>query len=337
MTEVGTLLVTGAPGWFTSRFLQSILEQPLPGQGRVSCLVDSRLPETDKELQSSLGPGVVIVRGNLTDPASLRQATLGVQTIVHAAGVIHVRKIHDYFDVNTQGTFNLADAAVANGARRIVYLSTNAAGGRSAAADNVLKESDPSRPLSPYARSKWLAEEALRALAGKIESVSLRPSMFYGAPVPARHIDIYRKIQSGRMPLVGGGEFARSVTHVDNLVQAARLACMRPEAVGQTYYIADETPYTTRRIVDAMAAALGVAPRYMHLPSFAATWAYDLDAVLSWMDFYVQPLHLLGEANWHVGLSIEKARAELGYSPTVALEEGMKGAVDWCRAKGLLH
>lgn len=335
MSDVGTLLVTGVPGWFTTRFLQSVAKDPLPGQTRLRCLVAAHEFD-EQDLRRSVGADIQVVRGNLVDPRSLEAAVAEANTIVHAAGIIHVRRIHDYFDVNTQGTFNLGSAAVAQGARRIVYLSTNAAGGKATDETSILTEGEPSRPLSPYAKSKWLAEQALRALE-KIESVILRPSMFYGAPVPARHADIYRRILHRRMPLVAGGAFARSLTHVDNLVQAARLACIRPEAAGQTYYIADETPYTTRRIVDAMAHALGVKPRYLPLPSIAATLAYDVDTLLSIMDIYVQPLHLLGEANWHVGVSIDKARSHLGYRPSVSLEEGMRAAVDWCRTRGLLN
>ena len=91
-----------------------------------------------------------------------------------------------------------------------------------------------------------------------------------------------------------------------------------------------------------MAAALGVAPRYRHLPSFAATLAYDLDAFLSWMDIYVQPLHLLGEANWHVGLSIEEGacrarvrvadrRARGGMQRAPSIGVARKGFLRWVR------
>jgi nucleoside-diphosphate-sugar epimerase len=61
-----------------------------------------------------------------------------------------------------------------------------------------------------------------------------------------------------------------------------------------------------------------------------------MDALLSTVGLYQQTVHLVGEANWNVGVSIDKAREELAYSPTVGLDEGMNSAVRWCREKGLL-
>ena len=49
-----------------------------------------------------------------------------------------------------------------------------------------------------------------------------------------------------------------------------------------------------------------------------------------------QTMHLVGEANWHVGVSIERAQRELGYDPPYDIDQGMADAVAWCRSQGLL-
>jgi nucleoside-diphosphate-sugar epimerase len=197
-------------------------------------------------------------------------------------------------------------------------------------------ESDPPRPLSHYGRSKWLAETAVNALASRMQTVIVRPCMFYGPPVPERHIEIYRRIQSGRMPLVGHGHYARSVSHIDNLVQGCHLALTHPSAPGGTYYIVDRPIYTTRDIVDAMATALDAPIRWMKIPAIVAPTAFALDRLLAAVGIYWQTLHLVGEADWHVGVSCEKAIRELGYSPTIELAEGMQQAVRWCLETGRL-
>jgi nucleoside-diphosphate-sugar epimerase len=138
------------------------------------------------------------------------------------------------------------------------------------------------------------------------------------------------------MPLVGTGHYARSLTHIDNLVQGVRLSLSKEAAKGQVYNLADSEPYTTRRVVEAMASALGVRPRYIRLPAFAADVAYGADWLLSTVGAYQQEIHLVSEATWNVGVSIDKARHELGYAPRVAIDEGMRGAVEWCREQGLL-
>ena len=334
--RLGVLLVTGAPGWLADRFLGSLVSEPPGTVDRVRCLVH-RLHEVDTAAWSrSLGVDVEVVRGDLTDAASLRAAVRGVNSVVHAAGVIHVDRIRDYYDVNTEGTRLLTEAAAIAGVERFVFLSTNAAGGKSPSADHALREDETPRPLSHYGRSKWLGERAMFAVDKPIERAVLRPCMFYGPPVPPRHVEIFKRIRQGRMPLVGGGSFARSLTHVDHLVQAVRLALTTPGAVGNTFYVADARSYTTREVVEAMARALDVSPRWLHLPSVASSLAYGVDTWASRLGRYMQTVHLVGEANWHVRVSIEHARRQMGYDPTFTIDDGMRSAVAWCRERNLL-
>jgi nucleoside-diphosphate-sugar epimerase len=332
--DVGTLLLTGVPGWLSDALLASLRSDPLPGLSHVRCLVR---PSDEPAVRAAAARlGFEIVLGDLLDESSLERAVRGVDGVVHAAAIMHVHRIREYYDVNTLGTRNLARAAQRAGVRRFVYLSTNAAAGKSDASDRPLRETDPDKPLSHYGRSKWLGERWLFDVPGDMTRTVLRPCMFYGPPVPVRHVEVYRRIVSGRMPLVGNGDYARSLTHIENLVQGVRLALCRAEAAGQVYNIADSAPYTTRRVVEAMASALGVSARYIRLPAVSASLAYRVDTVLAMLDRYHQTTHLVGEANWNVSVSVEKARADLGYEPTVGLDDGMQGAVRWCREQGLL-
>jgi len=331
-----SLTVTGVPGWLTHAFLASLRAAPLRGTGSATALVHHAVV-VDDALRAAY-PNVTAWHAlDLAAPGDLRPLLDGAETVVHAAGVIHVRTPREWDDVNTRGTIALAVAAKAAGVKRFVFLSSNAAGGASGA-DDVLTEDVPARPLSRYGRSKLMAERALIALheAGRFEIVNLRPSMFYGPPVPARHVDIYRRVLTGRMPLVGGGAYRRSVTHVENLVQAVRLAVTEPRAAGETYYVVDDEIATTRSIVEAMAEALGVAPRFLRLPAVTGSVAYAADRMLEAMGRYSGPVHLVGESNWHVAISSAKAKRELGYAPARSLREGMREAVAWCRETGLL-
>lgn len=85
-----------------------------------------------------------------------------------------------------------------------------------------------------------------------------------------------------------------------------------------------------------MANALQVPVRWLRLPTIIAPTAFILDRCLAAFGLYWQTLHLVGEANWHVGVSSEKAARELGYAPVVNLAEGMVQAVRWCMETGQL-
>jgi nucleoside-diphosphate-sugar epimerase len=295
---------------------------------------DSTLRESQKRWPMIDG----IVRYDLAAPHTVEKELEGVDTVLHAAGIIHVRHTSDWYRVNTEGTISLARSALAAGIRRFVFVSSNAAGGASDRVDRLLDESVPSKPRSHYGKSKWLAERALVEISqpGRFEVIILRPSMFYGPPVPSRHVEIYQRILHGRMPLVGSGEFARSATYIDNLVQACRLALCSPGISGQTYYIVDARVYSTKEIIEEMAHALGTPVRYLKLPRAVGPAAEALDRALAAFGVYWQSLHLVGESHWHVGISSAKAIRELGYRPEIDLREGMRRAIEWCRQNGSL-
>lgn len=324
------LLITGVPGWLTTALLESLQEDPPEGLEEVRCLALAPLALAPRP---GTTVGLRVFVGGLHDARVLDEAAQGCDAVLHAAGVLHVRRTRDWYDTNTNGTSNLLRAAAAGGVRRFVLISSNAAAGRSEHGA-LLTEDTPAKPLSHYGRSKLLAEQLV--LSAPLEGVVLRPCMFYGPPVPARHVEIYRRILDGRMPMVGHGHYARSVTHIANLVQGCRLALGHPRAAGQVYYIADEPVYTTRAIVEAMADALGCRTRYLRIPGVAAPLSFAADRLLASVGLYWQTLHLVGEADWHVGVSIAKAQRELGYAPRVTLPDGMRQAVEWCRAEGLL-
>lgn len=326
-----TLLVTGVPGWLTNVLLASLATSPLPGLEEVRCLM---LRPGGLPVRPPPGLRFVPVVGELSDQPALIKAVTGCDAVLHAAGILHVHRTADWYRINTQGTANLVAASCQAGVKRFVLISSNAAAGKSPDKSRLMAESDPARPLSHYGRSKLLAERLV--LDAPLEGVVLRPCMFYGPPVPARHIAVYQRILRGRMPLIGGGDYARSITHVENLVQGCRLALTQTAAARQTYYIADAEVYTTKSIIEAMGLALGAPPRYLRLPGLLAPLACSGDRMLAALGIYWQSLHLVGEADWHVGVSIAKARRELNYQPRHELKQGMQLAIQWCRDQGLL-
>lgn len=330
------LVVTGFPGWLTEGFFAFVERHHANEWSGVRCIVhpDAKI---DPLMEARLPKSTEVVRANLSDRAAVAQALKGATHVLHAAGILHVKRTRDWYTVNTEYTKQLVDLSIEAGVRRFVFVSSNAAAGRSETRGELLSEEIPARPLSHYGRSKHLAEQYLKSVSDRIETVILRPCMFYGPPVPARHVDIYKRLCSGKMPLVGDGGFDRSVIHIQNLAEMCYLGLTSPAAVSQTYYVADDQVYSTRQIVEAMGQALGVKPRYLKLPSFVAKLAYRLDMALAAVGIYWQTLHLVGEADWNVGLSCEKAKRELGYTSRFSLADGMREAVDWCRQQRLLQ
>jgi len=334
-------LITGYPGWLTSRFLDR-LQQPSASswQEELSryqwrALVAPKAVVNPDELPASI---VDVQVGDVRDPEAMRRVVHGVDLVLHTVGLIHPRRIPDLYAVNRDGAANLVRPAVEAGVRRFVYVSSNAAAGFAADPSTPMRESDPARPQSHYGRSKHQGELAIweAARRGSTEAVVLRPTTFYGPHFPRRHLRAYTMARSGRPLLIGDGRNAVSMVYIDNLVECVGLALTRPEAAGQTYFAADEKPYFWREVFQAMGEAMGVEIRPRYLPGSIALVCRVLDRILGCLGHYSFYLHIAGEGTRHMGCSIDKAREELGYRPAIRLQEGMRRAVAWSREKGWL-
>ncbi len=296
------------------------------------------LPQADLSSLRPLLDGVEVIRGDVRDPKSLPQAVGGVDCVFHIAGVIHPQRIRELYAVNTDGTRHLLAASVVAGVRRFIYVSSNSAAGCNVSRDKLMTEVDERRPHLHYGRSKWLAENLLNEAArrGELETVILRACWYYGSGQPPRQTRFFRMIRQGHPILFGSGENLRSMTYLDNLCQALVLAAKVPQAVGQTYWIADERPYRTIEIYETVARLLGVKHfRPRRIPGWVSEGCLMADRLLQSLGVYLTEIHVAGEMNKDIACSVEKAVRELGYRPTVALEEGMRRSIERCRADGI--
>lgn len=332
-------LITGYPGWLTSRFLAQLQEVPAAAwQQQLSRYRWRVLVAPGTEPDSPIPAIAEIQVGDVRHGALLDRAVQGVDLVLHAAGLIHPRRIGDLYSVNRDGTARLATAAVRAGVRRFALVSSNAAAGFARDATTPMRESDEPRPESHYGHSKHQGEQALwQTLAGSAtEGVVLRPTTFYGPHFPRRQLRAYEAARRGRPWLIGDGCNTVSMVYIDNLITGVGLALTRAEAAGQTYFLADENPYLWQEVFSVMGSVLGVQVQPRHLPVGLAALSNALDRSLGALGCYSFYIHLAGEATRHMGCSIDKASRELGYRPAVSLPDGMREAVSWARARGWL-
>ncbi|MCA9632657.1 MAG: NAD-dependent epimerase/dehydratase family protein [Myxococcales bacterium] len=345
------VIVTGASGWLGRRLVAALLTglegvPPFDAAPAVEGLILG-VHAHDPDLPEWTDPRIQLVRGDLRDAAYARAlCDRGEGTLLfHTAGLIHPGRVKDFYAVNTRGTELLLEAAEQQGVRRAVVVSSNSPVGCNASPEALFDEATPFNPYMGYGRSKMLMEQATRAIQarGRLETVIVRPPWFYGPYPPPRQTLFFEMIRDGRVPIVGRGENLRSMVYIDNLCQGLLRAALVPHANGETYWIADAEPYEMNRIVDTVERVLEsdfgfrVAHKRLRLPALAGDVATWLDGVLQRVGVYQQKLHVLGEMNKHIACSIGKAQRELGYEPTISLEEGMRRSIRYCIDQGLLR
>ena len=331
------VLVTGAAGWLGRR----LCERLAAAGALVRALV---LPGQEPALRSLAGQ-VSVVAGDLRSPEDCRRFCAGGAgaLLIHAAGVIHPRRVREFYEVNLGGGRNLLGAAGAQRLRRAVVVSSNSPCGCNPHPGHLFDEESPYHPFRNYGRSKMLMELAARDFhdRGLIETALIRAPWFYGPGQPLRQSLFFTMVREGKAPVVGDGLTLRSMAYIDNLADGIFLAALAAQAAGRVYWIADERPYTWNEILETIALVLSedfrmeASRRRLRLPYFVGTLADWADALIQGCGLYHSKVHVLAEANKDIACSVRRAQSELGYAPQVALREGMRRSVAWCLEQGI--
>jgi nucleoside-diphosphate-sugar epimerase len=286
---------------------------------------------------------VEIITGDLSDRGALEKFCAGARGAIlyHCAGLIHpVHFVSELYRVNVEGSRNLCQVAEAAGVRRVVAVSSISPIGNSYATDYVFDESAPYHPYMNYGRSKMMMEKILHEFQarGKLQTAIVRATWFYGPGQPERQDTFFKMIRTGKAPILGTGNNRRSMTYIDNLCQIMLLCEIKGVANGQTYWAADRRPYTVNEIVDTVERLLKnefdipVSHKRLRLPFWVGDVAMWSDRLIQRVGLYQQKIHVLGEYNKTVACSVAKGEKELGYRPTIELEEGMRRSIAWCLA-----
>jgi len=288
--------------------------------------------------------GVAVYSGDVRQPSTLAAPMRGARVVLHLAGLMGVwRPMQDYHAVNVTGTENVCRAALGAGVDRIVHVSSwtvyGMALGEPAREDLLLR---PFR--EPYAVTKAAGDIAVQRMIAEdhLPAVIVRPGTFFG---PGDHLHFGRmadRLRAGKGVIVGPGDNALPFVYVTDVVQGLLLALDRENAVGQAYNITNDSPLTQEQFLEAIAREIGAAPPRVHVPYNALYAAgYLAERLAEHLATVTGTRHqpvvtrlgvkLFGTDNRH---SIDKARLELGYSPRVALREGVRLAARWYLAQG---
>jgi len=328
------IYITGANGWLGLNLINAIVSGKTAKWGLEKDEIQAFiLTGTSKEKLLGISKNINIVEGDLSNRDDLDQfLSLSVDSLVfHTAGVIHPKRVPEFFYINRDGTKNLLEAASKASVRRVVIMSSNSPCGCNVDDKHLFDENSSYNPYMNYGKSKMEMEKLANKFYrnGIVDLTIIRGTWFYGPFQPARQKLFFEMIRTGKAPIIGSGENIRSMTYTENLVQGMILASTKEIASGKTYWIADEKPYTMNQIVDTieriLADEFNKECKYgrLRMPGLVSGIAEKIDSLLQWFGLYNQKIHVLSEMNKHIACSVNFAKKELGYSPEYSLYQGM--------------
>jgi len=308
------IFVTGGAGFIGSQFVRDWVglhpDQPLVNFDKLTYAGN-----LDNLAEVATSASYRFVRGDICDAGAVAAAMPdGCDAVVHFAAESHVDRsilsAAEFVTTNVLGTQVLLDVARAKGVKRFLHISTDEVGG-SIEPERWFAEDSPLAPSSPYAASKAAAEHLVRAAAHTfgMDAVITRTSNNYGPyqfPEKLIPLALANALEARPIPGYGDGMQVRDWIHVADNCEALRRV-LESGKPGETYHIGGLHPLPNLELLRRLLAVLGKS-----------------DSLLTHVK------DRLGHDRRYA-VDCSKIQRELGWRPSISLDEGLRATVAWYR------
>ena len=306
-------LITGIAGFIGSSIARAVLAQGGSVRGIDNFATGKR------ENIAEILPQIDFREADLLDQNSLHDACRGVDCIFHEAAIPSVPKsVLDPLGnnrANVDGTVQLLIAARDAKVKRVVYAASSSAYGDTPTLPK--REDMLPNPISPYAVAKLAGEHYMKSFSRcyGLETVCLRYFNIFGprqdptSPYSGVLAKFITQMLADVQPTIfGDGKQSRDFTYIDNAVHANLLAAKAPAriAAGEVFNVATGTRFDLNETFQLLKKIIGYRGEAKYGPERAGDVKHSL-------------------------ADLRRAEKQLGYSPQVDFEEGLRRTVQWYR------
>lgn len=305
------LLVTGGAGFIGSCFIRHELNKhPDYKIINLDALTYCGNIENLKDIETN--PNYTFIHGNICDKNLVRSIAEEVDCIVNFAAESHVdnsiKTPEIFIETNIQGTLNLLQAGKECGIERFLQVSTDEVYG-TLGSEGYFYETTPLAPNSPYSASKAGADMLVRAYKETfgLPVLNTRCSNNYGPyQYPEKLIPFFisKLLKGEKVPVYGDGLNIRDWLYVYDHCEAIDIVLHKGK-IGEVYNIGGHNEKTNLEITRLILEAMGKDENYIE---------YVKD----------RPGH-----DRRYAISNDKITKELGWTPSITFETGIKLTIDW--------
>ena len=269
--------------------------------------------------QATTGTKITIVEGDVREPDQIAKVINGIHIVFHLAAIRLTQCAEEprlALQVMADGTFNILEAAVAAGVKRVVAASSASIYGMA----DYFPTSEKHHPYNNttlYGATKVFNEGLLKSFNSmyKLKYVALRPFNVYGPrmDIHGAYTEVLirwiERINKGLAPIIfGDGEQSMDFIFVEDVARAFILAAKTKE-VGEVFNVASGIETSLKKLATVLLATME-----SNLPI-----EYGPERQLTAMQ------RRLADTSY--------AKEKLGFQAEVSLEEGLKRLVSWWRSQ----
>ncbi|MEC4894926.1 MAG: NAD(P)-dependent oxidoreductase [Oscillatoria sp. PMC 1051.18] len=320
------VLVTGGTGFLGKRLAGKLK------QLNYEVTVLGRNTIIGKQLASE---GLNFIPVDLQNPQATIAACQKQDYIFHCAALSSPwGKYQDFYNANVIGTKNIIQACQTHQIKRLIHISTTAVYFDFTHRFNIKENSPlPSKPANHYAKTKLLAEtEINQATKQGLPAIIIRPRGIFGPGDTAILPRLIRASQSFGIPFINDGQACIDITYIDNVVDALLLCKDAPDkSLGKIFNISNDEPMKLAKILRMLFSKLDFP---LKTKRFSYPTAYGLATILENLGKIMgkEPLltrYTVGLLAFSQTLDISAAKEELGYQPSISIEEGLNRFVSF--------
>jgi len=305
---MGKVVVTGANGFIGGILCNALVQEGIEAIGVIR--KNARVPFN--------GTDITWLRRD-EQAWNVLNGLSGIDTVVHLSGVTSGVDEALLHHINVTETQKLFDKACQLGAKRFVFLSTVKVHGEMST--TPFTEKSPFNPMTPYARSKFMAEQVLLEANQNqgIDLVILRPPAVYGPGMKGNLLKILMLLKMDVPILVPEKSGLRSLVYVHNLVDVILHIIRQQSPLNTAFLVADGEDLSFTDLLAHLIACMKSRSRIIKCP--VVLWR--LAGLLPFFQGYI------GRAT--ACLQVENARLlkELRWRPVFRAKEALEQTVGW--------